>query len=478
MHEVFYDPNNKLASLLRYNARPYRRPVLHPNDRLDVHVKASLYQVVDIDQRNNLATISGFFDVWWIDPFLVWNSTDYDNITNTFIPAKDIWKPEFYLYHSIQGRTPDYDREATAEVQNDGKVRMFVPITSRALCPINVKYFPFDTQNCSFMCGSWMYQSKYVKLVVDDTNVFLGGFYDSQEWLLEDGILRSNLMNYTGNETYSMVEMMLTLRRQSFYYVFNLVFPTTLVSLVAVVGFHAPINASGRRESKFRLGIMTLLSMSVMLLMLVDEMKFSLASIPGQRGSFSDVPLLGLYYMTLIFIISVATCTTSIFVHLEKYALRNQNFYAIPCCLRFLSGKKLFCCWVPKAIRVNKGDEIALSKNVKCNSHHSSMDSVKLIPAIPTEINFVDCGTTVPPENFDERLTQQLNNQQVDLQKIDLLITLMREFIDLKNKLQQRHVLPPYWERVIQRLEHISLSFYLLLIALDITLFLWPDMWY
>lgn len=110
------------------------------------------------------------------------------------------------------------------------------------------------------------------------------------------------------NEAFSMVIMELSLKRQSFYYVFNLVFPTTLVSLVAVIGFHAPINATGRRESKFRLGkskqksrkqfgwiigIMTLLSMSVMLLMLVGEMKFAMESVPGQRGSFSDVPLLG-----------------------------------------------------------------------------------------------------------------------------------------------------------------------------------------
>lgn len=65
------------------------------------------------------------------------------------------------------------------------------------------------------------------------------------------------------------------------------------MGLVAVVGFHAPINATGRRESKFRLGIMTLLSLSVMLLMLVDEMKFAFESIPGQRGSFSEVPVIG-----------------------------------------------------------------------------------------------------------------------------------------------------------------------------------------
>jgi hypothetical protein len=32
--------------------------------------------------------------------------------------------------------------------------------------------------------GSWSYQSKVVKLLVEDKDVFLGDFYDSQEWLL------------------------------------------------------------------------------------------------------------------------------------------------------------------------------------------------------------------------------------------------------------------------------------------------------
>lgn len=40
-------------------------------------------------------------------------------------------------FFSIQGRTPDYDNEAAAEVRSNGRIRMFIPITSRALCPIN-----------------------------------------------------------------------------------------------------------------------------------------------------------------------------------------------------------------------------------------------------------------------------------------------------------------------------------------------------
>ncbi|RCN35030.1 hypothetical protein ANCCAN_19128 [Ancylostoma caninum] len=51
------------------------------------------------DQKNNLATVSAFFDVWWMDEFLVWRPADYDGITKIFVPMKWVWKPEFYMYH-------------------------------------------------------------------------------------------------------------------------------------------------------------------------------------------------------------------------------------------------------------------------------------------------------------------------------------------------------------------------------------------
>ncbi|CAD5218986.1 unnamed protein product [Bursaphelenchus okinawaensis] len=146
---MFNDLNTQLLYHIKSRSSPYRRPVYTLKEVSHIHVRAALYQVVDLDQRNNLATISAYFDVWWHDPFLAWNSTAFEAEV-TFVPARWVWKPEFYFFHSIQGRTPEYDAEATAEITSNGTVRMFIPITSRALCPINVKYFPYDIQNCSF----------------------------------------------------------------------------------------------------------------------------------------------------------------------------------------------------------------------------------------------------------------------------------------------------------------------------------------
>ncbi|PIO56015.1 hypothetical protein TELCIR_22593, partial [Teladorsagia circumcincta] len=75
------------------------------------------------DQRNNLATVSAYFDVWWLDEFLVWNATEYGGIEKVFVPMKWIWKPEFYMYHSVYGRVPEYAPDAPAEIRADGRVR-------------------------------------------------------------------------------------------------------------------------------------------------------------------------------------------------------------------------------------------------------------------------------------------------------------------------------------------------------------------
>ncbi|CAD6191292.1 unnamed protein product [Caenorhabditis auriculariae] len=323
-------------------------------------------------------------------------------------------------------------------------------------------------------CGSWAYQSDIVNLVVERQEIALEDFYDNQEWLLMDARLYNGTTRNVSEreESYSMVYMQLDLKRQSFYYVFNLVFPTTLVSLVAVIGFHAPINATGRRESKFRLGIMTLLSMSVMLLMLVGEMKFAMESVPGQRGSFSDVPLMGIYYMTLIFIISVATCTSSIFVHLEKFALRNPSWQSIPWYLRWLAAKKLFCCYVPPAFRYDK-DDVVRNNNIQTLSVTSSPDRTVMKNLIPKEVNFTEVDQDAPLHDVTV-----LEGGKEKEQKIERIVSLLRDIISMKEKMHAGGQLTSYWDRIIRRLENVSLTTYLLIILVNLLMFLYPEMWY
>ncbi|KJH45379.1 hypothetical protein DICVIV_08592 [Dictyocaulus viviparus] len=194
---------------------------------------------------------------------------------------------------------------------------------------------------------------------------------------------------------------------------------------------------------------MTLLSMSVMLLMLV-----------------------GIYYMSLIFIISIATCTSSVFVHLEKYALRNPTWQAVPWCLQWLAAKKLFCCYVPKAFRYGK-DDVVRNNNIQAVSLHSSPEHALMKNLIPNEVNFAELNTDTPLHS--EVLLEAHPGAS---NKVDVIISLLREVISAK-KTQHRHQqLCAFWERIIKRLEMISLCGYLSLIAINITMFLYPEVWY
>uniref|UniRef100_A0A915NDF0 Neur_chan_memb domain-containing protein n=1 Tax=Meloidogyne javanica TaxID=6303 RepID=A0A915NDF0_MELJA len=279
--------------------------------------------------------------------------------------------------------------------------------------------------------------------------------------------MQNGTMEYLGNESFSMVQIILILRRQSFYYVFNLVFPTTLVSLVAVIGFHAPINATGRRESKFRLGVMTLLSLSVMLLMLVDEMKFALESIPGQRGSFSDVPLIGIYYMSLILTISVATCTSSVFVHLEKYGLRNSGFANIRC-NHFQSTSMEFSTMAPNELNFTEFQkrEAKQQQSTTTNLGENSIDPMIVSSTSTAPLLLLGSGGGGGGINEGGSSTL-LENQRLDC-KLDLLISLLRELLEIRRELKNKGHLPIYWERVIIRLEYFSLWFYLSILALNL----------
>ena len=48
------------------------------------------------------------------------------------------------------------------------------------------------------------------------------------------------------------MRLTLYIRRQYFFYCFNLVIPVTLVSTVAIIGFFQPERREGMRTSKYR----------------------------------------------------------------------------------------------------------------------------------------------------------------------------------------------------------------------------------
>lgn len=163
---------------------------------------------------------------------------------------------------------------------SDGNVTWLSMWIFKSSCSINVKYFPFDVQNCSMDFASWAYDAFQLNIINNADDGDLTNYVSSSEWELVEFNFQIEVITFSCcPEPYSFIKYFFVLNRRPLFYMFNLVMPCMLITLVALLGFYMP-SESGEKVS---MGITTLLSMTVFLMIVAD-------SLPP---SSSDVPLIG-----------------------------------------------------------------------------------------------------------------------------------------------------------------------------------------
>ncbi|KAK6754846.1 hypothetical protein RB195_013682 [Necator americanus] len=414
--------------------------------------------------------IHGCYDAreYWIDEFLQWNPSSYEGATEIFLSSTDIWIPEFSLYYSLNfNDAVKLQSNNDIRVNHTGHVRYYIPFSSESLCKLDVKFFPFDTQQCTLLFGSWAHSNDSIKYSLYSPKLSLIDFYDNQEWELDTirSTVKSDgfLYDYLDPPLFwEMIIIDLVVERQSFYYVFNLVIPSTIITLVAVIGFHTPSTSGRMRDAKFRLGIMTLMSMSVILLAIVEDMpKFSMSTNRKGRGSFSGIPLIGLYYFILLAIIGLSTVTTSMFVFLERdVRVKHQ----VPWYLQWLSFD------VQRRRRSNN----QYRRHV--HDPQAEADQLSIQEATPPRENL---RRRLSLTQYDNMVLYQYFEQVLEdiincTGRIEKVVTGMRQ--DVVN-LKPLDDLNSKWQTVIRRLEIISLVFYVSVLFITMYLFFYHE-WY
>lgn len=156
----------------------------------------------------------------------------------------------------------------------------------KSSCSIDVKYFPFDVQNCTMDFASWAYDGFQLDIQNDADEGDLTNYVSSSEWeLIFFNFQREVIPFSCCPEPYVFIKYYIVMKRRPLFYMFNLVMPCILITLVALLGFYMP-SESGEKVS---MGITTLLSMTVFLMIVAD-------SLPP---SSDVVPLIGKSYYLL-----------------------------------------------------------------------------------------------------------------------------------------------------------------------------------
>ncbi|KAI6201059.1 ACR-5-like protein [Aphelenchoides besseyi] len=283
-----------------------------------VNLSMSLYQILHVDERSQSITVN-VQD--WYDEFLDWNPVEYDMINRTILPYDSIFIPDTFLYNSeaLEQKRTEANMNVIATTghwRNNSRdtgahIQLMFPAIYKLTCKMNVIFFPYDQQNCTFIISSWTHDSSTIDYYALVKSVNLKNFVKNGEWdVISFDFVRIEQDFKCCPKPWVMLYAHLVIRRKCLYYLINLVVPTSIITTVAVCGFFSPSSTSSERDEKIYLGINTLLTMSIMLMMISNKMP----------STSQYIPLMGWYFMGIIFVIVCGTllATSVLFLHSRK----------------------------------------------------------------------------------------------------------------------------------------------------------------
>ncbi|KAI6183746.1 Mutant ACR-23-like protein [Aphelenchoides bicaudatus] len=322
--QVEHPPQYRLEEYLMKHYNNKLLPRRNPNKPVRVKFRISLYQIVEINEPQQYIMLNSWIVESWQDDFLWWRPEKFDNLTEIVLPHTALWKPDSTLYNSIVMEDSESRRLQSIKVTTIPKhkttlVELLYPTLYKFSCTLNLRLFPFDAQHCTMTFGSWTYDNKAIDYFPDNASTSAIGTdncIENEGWnIINTDVYRREQKYACCPNNYTLLEFGIHIQRKPLYYLINLILPTTIITLISIVGFFSSITVNEMREEKISLGITTLLSMSILIFMVSDKMP----------STSSFIPLIGWFYMMQTILIAGATLCSSLVINIQKKGIIGQR---------------------------------------------------------------------------------------------------------------------------------------------------------
>ena len=226
------------TALSAFDAKQTLIPQEYTNQTMNVTIDLNLASLNSFDELGGYLEISGYLDVWWTATSVASSTADI----SVLLTSPKIWKPPLLLMNSVKGTAEIGDTTSTIRCNLMSWECVWKPwIVLRAACTPDVRYYPFDRQECAFKIAAWDHTQDELKLGSSRSDWNLDLFEENAEWT----IVGTSSQNYNQHNT-SFVEFQIKLRRIPMYYVINLIAPITLLALVNIAVFIMPVESGER----------------------------------------------------------------------------------------------------------------------------------------------------------------------------------------------------------------------------------------
>lgn len=234
---------NEIFEIQKYDKRV--RPVRNESRLVGVSVSLITLGINYLDEKSGVFSVTGFLWVTWRDEFLVWEPKLYNNVSSFTIPQDSIWIPDLFLKNGVKEPSGLGGDFYYLPVSYTGDVIWWPFSVFNARCQIDVAFFPFDTQTCQLVFSIWNHDDKQVKIVKTEKYVGLYNFVENGIWLIAKN---KSYFEMDEHEEYSQLKVLFTLKRKSWFYLWNLVIPIMLLGFLKIFSFLIPAQ-SGEKVS-------------------------------------------------------------------------------------------------------------------------------------------------------------------------------------------------------------------------------------
>ncbi|XP_014250132.1 acetylcholine receptor subunit alpha-like 1 isoform X2 [Cimex lectularius] len=204
----------------------FARPAQH-SDTTNVDLAITV-RYVHVDDKRFMLTVHGWLKMVWHDEKLKWNETEYKGLTMLYLADHELWQPDITLFNSAVGNTLDHYGNSHSIAYCSGTVLWVPPAQFIVYCNLDLTHWPFDTQMCHLILGSWTSSGDQINLTAIEETVngdTLG--VDGSEWkLLKVETKRKVTFYACCDEPYIQVYIYLTVSRLSATYYSAIVLPT------------------------------------------------------------------------------------------------------------------------------------------------------------------------------------------------------------------------------------------------------------
>ncbi|CAD6184220.1 unnamed protein product [Caenorhabditis auriculariae] len=349
----------RLYDDLMVNYNRHRRPSTGSQQPLTIKLNLRLSQIIDVHEIDQIMTCSVWLKQVWTDKKLSWDPRSYGGVSVLYVPYEMIWVPDIVLYNNADSNY-NITISTKATLHFSGEVTWEPPAIFKSLCQMDVRWFPFDEQQCHLKFGSWTYSEDLLNVelgehdvhyeeeidpngitdnvTVADDGIDLSDYYPSVEWDIMSRVAKRRAKNYPSccpQNAYIDVTYYLLLRRKPLFYTVNLVFPCVGISFLTITVFYLPSD-SGEKVS---LCIMILVALTIFFLLLTEI-------IPATSIT---LPLIGKYLLFTMIMVTLSVVVTVISLNLH---FRTPSTHLMSPWV-----KKVFLKWLPKVLFMRRPAE-------------------------------------------------------------------------------------------------------------------------